>query len=229
MILQENSILRFLPIEINKRDLLVLDSIRFTLEMIEGSWGQLNEQLLTLSIGNQKKDLPAVFINVWNIFDNVQRFIKLYELLPSTSKHNVLNSIRKVRDIRNTFAHLDERIDSLLIETNTPFYGALTWEYRNDDTKKIEGLIAISGIHYGTKHNCTHSNYDEANKIVFNIQLETVDRQNKLEINIDELIILLIEVVSNIENSIELITKENNFSRRSWEKIRDITIKLQNN
>src|ERR1035437_887040 len=145
MIIKETSILKNLP-RLDKRQLLILDSLRTTCEMIDYSTNQILNELTLISDGGHKKNLPLVFTNVWGIIDNVSRFIRLYKTLPSESNHEILTSITNVHSARNTHQHMDERIDESLIDNSQPFFGTLKWAYHNHAKQKAVNCIAVSGI-----------------------------------------------------------------------------------
>lgn len=189
MLLNNNSVFRHLPVEIGGRNLLILDSLRFTIEIIDRCWERLNINLVCLSMNKQTKDLPLLFSDAWSIVDNVQRFIKLYKLLPSDSQHKILDPLTRINEFRNTFAHLDERIDESFLNTKCTFYGAISWEFKNHQNNETIAFIAISGLQFSTSHEFTITDEFTLEKHIFNITLESANKkQEKINLNFDSLI-----------------------------------------
>lgn len=142
MILQEVSIFYYLPQELGRRNLLLLDTLRFSLEIIDYNWNQLYNTLLSYSEGNINLKKRAVLLNyAWMVIDSVDRFSRLYEKLPSEFCCNVLSSTTQIRAFRNTFAHIDERIDEVFIKTHTPFFGSLSWVDISDKLTPHFGIL----------------------------------------------------------------------------------------
>ena len=110
---------------LNEKQLLVLDSLRFTIEMIDYSYLNLEKRIIELSTKTEERDYPALFLYCWTILDNARRFTRLYKILPTNTGHQNIKSIEYVNSPRNTHQHLDERIDESLIDSKQPFYGTL--------------------------------------------------------------------------------------------------------
>lgn len=224
MILREDSILNNLP-EISKRDLLILDSLRFTIEMIDYSFENLNIKIEELSVNKNKKDFNGLFLYCWNVIDNLGRFIFLCKQLPSDSSYKFLDKINHIRQIRNTYQHISERIDESLIELKRPFFGMIKWTYHNHITLKAENLIAISGIFYTDTSKFIVSEYKNDSNIS-DLILETVNKKGDvIEVNIfelyDEIKIIVDELDLHLANQFERLNKID------WKSKRDILLKFR--
>lgn len=227
-IMQQNSILKHLP-AINERHLLILDSIRFTIEIIEYSFNKLENSLLSFSKSKTKQDYISIsmFMYAWTILDTTRRFIRLYKTLPSNHGHANINIIEYVDSFRNTYQHLDERIDESLINSKKPFYGYLKWVYSNSESKKVENYMAISGLYYSENSEFIVGTYNE-DKIIDEIILETVNKIGKTEVNLSKLFNEIKSVVESLENELEIQTKENKLQQYDWKHMRDIIFHFQN-
>ncbi|MGF7140751.1 hypothetical protein [Roseimarinus sediminis] len=230
MLPNENSILRYLPIELEKRQMLILDSIRFTLEMIDYSYNQLREKLLVTSkMKNRQYDLPELFIYAWSIVDNSKRFYSLYKKLPSNDNHKNVENLDFLRTFRNTYQHLDQRVDESILINEKPIYGSLKWLYTDLETKKTVFSLAISGINLGTKG---HPLYPESKgndkKEIDDIIIETVDNVEMKEINLSELYENLEVITSKLESKLKDQFKKFNANPVNWIKRKDIILFFKN-
>ena len=170
IVLKENSILRYLPVQLDKRQFLIFDAIRFSLEIVEKSWNSLLSQVeyIAKRESDYVKDLPRFFGDIWSVIDNVQRFVSLHSLLKIERHSDYLKPIEQIEHFRHTLQHLDERIDQTLIDSDIPVYGVLSWNYFNPKTKKTDVLIASSGIaRYNHKFNYEVPEFNK-NKLVDN-------------------------------------------------------------
>lgn len=230
MVLKEDSVLKYLPIGIEKRQLLILDSLRFTLEMIDYGYEQLYQLLLKTSLaGKRVCNLSEIFIHAWNIIDNTKRFYSLYKKMPSDNDYQNVKNLDFLRNFRNTFQHIDQRIDESIMKNEKPIYGTLKWEYKDIEGDKVMNCIAISGINLYTKnHPFYFSDLSQSKKEVNNIILETVDTLEMKEVNISELINDLEKITFNLEMQLEEKFKEKQLQKIDWTKRKDIILFMKN-
>ena len=235
IVLKENSILKYLPINLNKRQFLIFDAIRFSLEIVEKSWNSLLNQIEFISKRESEyaKDLPRLFGDIWSVIDNVQRFINLHSQLHIDRHSDFLKPIKHIENFRHTLQHLDERIDQTLIDSDIPVYGVLSWNYFNPKTHKTDVLIASSGIaRYNHKFNYEVPKFNK-DKLVDNLIFESVIRINKNEfrrekLNLSKLISELIVSIGKIEEDLEIQFAKYSLQRADWIKRKDIIIRLNN-
>lgn len=239
-LIDKHSIFYKIPIEVIKKELLILDSIRFTIELIDLNYnnlvGELKNATLNHGIANSKyqKDLALMFNHCWSIIDNTQRFIKLIQLLPSENNHRFINRIKHVTNFRHTFQHIDERIEKCFIVNDMPIYGEISWEFNSDSTNKF---YARTGIHIpgSSKILINTDTINIPKNEIMNIKLETCLRfgkrtnyQFKKEIlNISEFMKTLKNIIKNIESDLTLQFNKQNLIPQDWVKRRDIIVKIK--
>jgi hypothetical protein len=80
-ILKPDSPLNFLPKELGNDQLMIFDSLRFTLEMIDYCYEQLVNSLESIVLQKENKIHFKVFHYAWSIIDHSERFQKLYKKL----------------------------------------------------------------------------------------------------------------------------------------------------
>jgi hypothetical protein len=227
-ILSKNSPLKYLPRELKGEQLLIFDSIRITLEMIEHNYSCLEERLLKISKPeNKKEEISAIFNYAWNIIDNTSRFIKIYKELPSESDYKVLNSIKHVNSFRNTFQHLNERINESLLKNKSPFYGILIWFYQNPITNEINPMTLISGIQYGSSLEFTMPDLTKSNKEINHIWIQTVDKNKIIRTDISQLILDLKSICEQNEKKLVEVWQTKEFQLCDWSKQKDIMIRIK--
>lgn len=229
LIIDEHSILNNLPIELNQYQLLIFDSIRTTLLMIQDDFNSL-EYILENYNNSKNNQLETVkaFAFVWGIIDKTHRLVKIYKKIPSESNYKVLDKIKIVDKFRNTFQHLDERIDESLIKNKLPFYGTISWfEFINN---KIEPKMIVSGITYGVNVEFKYPEIKNYNSKVNDIILHAVDKKVYINLNINELINDVIVFKNINENHLRNVFKNNDWKPYDWSSKKDIfvTIKTEN-
>ena len=228
-ILSENSVFKKLPIEMQGYQLLIMDAIRITFEMIEYNYESLEIKLHTLSQENpKKKNVSHIFNDAWGIIDNTSRVIKLLKKIPSKSEHKILDEISYVNSFRNTLQHLDERIDESMIGNKSPFYGILIWYHKNLITGKLTPKIIISGIVYGFSVDYKVPNLGESIKEVNDIFIQTVDKKKTIVTNLSELIRNLKTICESNEKILENFFKTQGWNLCDWTARQDIMISLTN-
>ncbi|TRX63278.1 hypothetical protein [Carboxylicivirga sp. M1479] len=237
MINKEDSPLYNLPVGLKRKDLLILDSIRFTIELIEENYSSLDKELKGLSYkhGNKKKNLIPTFNFCWSIIDNIQRFIKLYKLLPTNNNHELIKELSKVTPLRNTFQHMDERVEECLLEYDMPFYGTVSWLINFGKDNFLHKFYALSGLYIPVKEKQLRIEkrdlpIDELHKIT----LQTFIRKGrkstviyeKKEIDLSELYVNFKSIIHQLEVNLSEQFIKQKAQGLDWKKRRDIIIKI---
>ena len=233
MILNQNSILKRLPIQLNKKQFLIFDAIRFSAEIIDTCWSNLNSLIEKMSVEEPDyiKDHARLFTEAWNIIDTTKRIIGLHSRMTIETQEDLMKPIYYVKDFRNTYQHLDERIEEAFIESKIPVYGILTWSYNNPKTIKVEGFITSSGIErYSSEFHFVVPSFNDS-KAIENIRLETIIRtKNKFEksqLDFTKLISSLEEIIQFMEEDLKSKFLENNIKTVDWSKRRDILLRIK--
>ena len=226
MLLKESSVLRRLPAVIEEKQLLILDSLRFTIDIIDYNYENIENRILRISEGKENKEFPQLFHYVWSLLDNVRRFIMLYQVLATDNNYTLIEPIKYVNDSRNTYQHMEARIDESLIDNRQPFFGKLKWTYHDKLSCEAYRFMAISGILYGDPGKVDFVNFNEALTIE-NIYLETVDKKQKTEINISQLYLDFKGVVRDLEKGLEMKISEHNLELNNWTLRQDIIMKVK--
>lgn len=240
MILRKSSILQNLPVNLNKRQFLILDSMRFAVEIIENSWTNLITGLRELSNidSNKVKNLPKLYIEAWSIIDNSHRLRKLHSQLNIENQHDLMNSIKHVGEVRHTYQHLDERIDESFIDSDMPFYGILTWNFFNSETNKVEPFLTSSGIachNLDFKYDVTKFDINKAIDNIDNIKLDTIIRKKensnwiykRTSIDLSELIANVKLILEKFEKYLEEQLKIKELELADWSSRKDIVIRMK--
>jgi hypothetical protein len=184
-LLKPNSILKNLPLEMNGKQLVVLDSLRLCIEMIEYNFIELKDNLEKASLNNHKQNVPATLSHTWALIDHINRFVKTYKKVgASESNFTILLELEKITPIRNTIQHLDERIESSLLPNKFPFYGVVSWIHKDLGTLSVTTNCLVSGVNYGPQVKFDVKEEDTIVDSISHICLETVDRKKVVRYNI---------------------------------------------
>ena len=227
-LINENSPLKCLPVELGKKSILIFDSLRFTCEIIDHCYGQLTEELLKLSTNITEKKAPQILGYAWSIIDNSKRLVSLCEQLPWENKSEIVGHLFYVNEFRNTFQHLDERIEESLLKTDTPFYGIISWFYKYQNSKKVDLLYLISGNVISANSELTVPNLENSNSELNHILLHTVNRKGEqIKTDIFEIMNNLKKLVSELEGRLEAHCSQFNLNLCNWGNRQDVLIRLQ--
>jgi len=241
MIIDKDSILYNLPKEFGIKDLLILDSIRFTLELINSNYSSLKQEIQNITDNHKDppktyhKDLIPLFNHCWGIIDNSQRLINLYNLLPSNNNHSLVKDILFIKGFRNTFQHIDERIEECLLELDMPFYGMISWEINLGRSNTMHKFFALSGLYisrgklqyYIEKKDLP---YNKLNNVTLQTFVKKGRKPNiefkKTEINLSDFIENIKLIVNKFEKHLEQIGEDLNIAKTDWVKRRDIVLRF---
>lgn len=136
--LDENSILRRVPVAVNPKQALFIDGIRHAIEIINIAYGRLRDTLteMALTPPNSLK-LPRssahAFLDAWAMIDAIDRFRTLYLqfpgmtfLPPQEERVALKEALQPFRDLRNVADHLAQRADYVVSKDGAAL-GTLSW------------------------------------------------------------------------------------------------------
>jgi hypothetical protein len=135
--LAEDSPLRRLPVELDRKQALFFDGIRHAIELADLAYERLVVVLTDLAMGHTEgrvvKGYTAPFLDAWAIVDAIDRLRGLVHLLPGSTqvpRGDGLPGFREltaaIREIRNVSDHLAGRADYVVARNGTAL-GVLSW------------------------------------------------------------------------------------------------------
>ena len=118
MLLKKTSVLRRLPL-LDEKQLLILDSLRFTIDIIDYNYGKLQNRILGISTGKEYKIHPQVFHYAWSMLDNIRRFIRIYKVLEEAYRFIAISGILYGNPGKVEFIEFDKSIviENIYLET----------------------------------------------------------------------------------------------------------------
>ena len=152
--------LRRLPTNLNARQRLFLDGIRYSIEGVGMAYYRLQENLLRLSTSppddRPHSEFPETVMLSWAIVDNVNRLRVLVEHMPKTKRTPVLrvflSKLEPFEDLRNPIQHLNQQLRDVKDDDDAgrmPLWGSLSWCYVPSGTSiKAFALVAGSLARY---------------------------------------------------------------------------------
>jgi len=155
-----DSILRRLPSQLNRKQVLFFDGIRHAVEMIDLAHLRLQDTLTQIALSqndtppNQNAEFTWAFLDAWVIVDAIDRLRSLFHSMPNTKKENPpppaksFNELcQPIRDLRNVADHLAQRADYVIANNGTAL-GELSWytHLTDDGTKGVSCLIVPGTI-----------------------------------------------------------------------------------
>ena len=125
MILKKDSVLRNIPTDLNRRQALFIEGIRFSIETADLAYLRLRDTLIVLGTRETADpDSPSTasaMLDAWSIIDSLHRLRGLMRNMPGIEKRDRIPPIRAFFDsttnvvkLRNTVQHLDNEIPKVL-------------------------------------------------------------------------------------------------------------------
>lgn len=156
--MQKESPLERLPRNLNRKQTLFLDGIRYSVRMAETAHNTLRQTLLEVTtkfhlgekIDNTGEINLHAMADAWFIIDSVFRARRLFEQMPRTKQKspNLMSFYKhteKVEDLRNSIQHLSSEIDNL-IHINLPVWGTINWVAKLDPTSdRVYSCSLVAG------------------------------------------------------------------------------------
>jgi hypothetical protein len=97
--------------------------------------------------------IPQATLGIWSILDAAHRFFLVYkEVSMEFTDPDYLDSIEKIKFIRNTFQHLDERLKEYygLPDIGDSIFGDFSWRFRATLDSPEQIFLCKSGVTLGT-------------------------------------------------------------------------------
>ncbi len=199
-----------LPKNLDRRQTLFLDGIRFSVEIAETAYIRLCRTLLTLAnsiIQKKKVRIDALTVraisDAWAIIDSVHRLCGLLRQMrgvkQNTPNINLLyRQAEKVEVLRNTVQHLNNEIDNL-INKQLPVWGTLSWVARPNPTNDLWYTCSLSpGTVFARQIPIVNPVGKEPSPPIDMIELSAIE-----SVNLSILIEKVDTVISSMEKQIE--------------------------
>jgi hypothetical protein len=151
MRINDNSSFFLVPTILESRQRILLEGIRYSINMAFNAWDNLRYILKSISsTGEYGEGRYYAFMFAWSLIDSLDRLKSLFNRLGTTGFNDLYSSVENLRAMRNTYHHIYDRIESSL-EVNFPLIGSLSWTYKSNESQKIIQLNnLISGAVVGT-------------------------------------------------------------------------------
>ena len=217
-LIKYKSPLRRIPIQINPREAFILDGIRISMEMISANASTLTTSITDFSIldpfATPKIGTSLLFSSAWAIIDNSARLNRLLKALATKVVDADLQTmLDEIHTVRNTFQHIDERIEEFFVDNGGALLGYLTWFFIIDD-KNINMFMVKSGIdNKGTSTSIVFNDISNGRTGIHHLVLTSFKRVGKgfveSNINITLLIDMLEKLLISLEGLMEKTIKAN--------------------
>lgn len=152
MIIDKESPFRKLPTELNRKQALYFEGIRYSVEIADIAYNRLRIVLAEFSPSDSEREdkhllFSTALQDAWTIVDSIHRLRQLITKTPGVKQGVPALELYKrktavVQELRHAVQHLDTEIPSLL-KLNLPIWGVLTWVKVKDPIKGILYTCAL--------------------------------------------------------------------------------------
>jgi len=234
MIISQESPFRNIPINLDAKQVVIFDAIRYSIDISEISYERLIKNLFELSFPQNSKtpSFPLIFLDVWSIISNLTIFLNVVTKHFSISESNPLfEQIRILKHLRHSNQHIEDRLDFIINPDQFPIYGKLSW-YAQESVDSIEGVII--SLYPGSVtnkrnvkpevHNPSGRNNDKLiNGIEFTGMVRINNQLNEKTINIHDILRNISDIINYFEKQIEQQLSQN---LEKGKQVSDIILKL---
>lgn len=159
--ISEDSILRRLPSQIDRKQLLFLDGMRHAAEIVCLAYSRLQLSLTKIAhdddASQSKKDITSSYLDAWAIVDAVDRFRLLWRLAPGREDSDSDNTTgfeeqaKAIKNLRDVSDHLAQRADYIVAQNATAL-GILGWftATKEDGSQGVICTLAPGTIQKGS-------------------------------------------------------------------------------
>jgi len=153
----KDSPLRNVPANTERRTVLFLDGVRYSIQSFEIASRRLAQTLGQLSKGVGADDdlgeiISFAILDAWSIIDSIHRLRELLEQMPGLKKNTpelqlFLRRTSTVEDLRHYFQHFRTEIESY-VEKSMPLWGTISWSTNNSETGLPETHTIVPGTYF---------------------------------------------------------------------------------
>jgi hypothetical protein len=154
ILISEDSPLRKPPAELSRRQVLILDGIRYAAEMAHIANERLYAKLQSISATldeTRVRDSVEAMLDAWAIVDSAHRFRDLVESLPglknSPWRRILQDRTGDVAELRHCVQHQRKEIEGL-ITNGGQLWGYLSWADRQKGQYTGKWMMLTGGSHY---------------------------------------------------------------------------------
>jgi hypothetical protein len=208
MIVTHDSPITLIPKELPGKYVLLLEGIRYSANMALVSYGRLRAHLHDIS--TTKAPGPEYWYlalsYTWSVIDSANRFIRLVKKFDIKGALPHEADFEKISKIRNTFHHIDERIEEKYLSNHIPLFGLLCWAYYEPEkSETITTYIFAPGILQGEVSFPSPNPVGKAFRVP--IDLISIRAHEKAKANREPIEVELPTVITAIEETTRLIEK----------------------
>ena len=162
---------------------------------------------------SKNENYPNIFADVWTLISNATIFLNLIVRhfdLEDDEEH--LLELKKAKNLRNSFQHIDERISEVLTLNDLPMYGSLSWTRNIPDTNKFQQFMLYSGVFTNHKKSVggkmispkMEMGTDEIEEIIF-VSVTKINKTEypKVTVSIKKLIFDIQNLIKHFEKQID--------------------------
>ena len=152
-----DSPLRKVPTKVERRTVLFLDGIRYSIQSFEIASRRLAQTLNRLSKGKEQNDdlgeiISFATIDAWSIIDSIHRLRELLVQMPGLKQNTpelqlFLRRTSRIENLRHYFQHFRTEIDSF-VEKAMPLWGTISWSTCNSETRLPESYTIVPGTNF---------------------------------------------------------------------------------
>jgi hypothetical protein len=158
MIIDNNSPLRQIPTQTNRKQMLFFDGIRYSVEMTDLAHDRLRKTLYEIARSPtapepHSHDFASAVLDAWSIVDLVHRLRGLLEQAPGVKQKSpalllFMKKTEGIEKLRNSVQHLNQQIHRIA-DLNIPVWGALSWVTMFDpELKSLWTCTLVAGTFF---------------------------------------------------------------------------------
>lgn len=226
MIISKDSFFRYPPTSLHPKQVIIFNAITYSVDICEITYKRLMKELVGFSDDpkSDNENYPSIFADVWTIISNSTIFFNLVNSHFSLETDlNIFSELKKCKQLRNSYQHIDERISEVITLNELPLYGSLSWTRNILGTQKFQKFALYSGAftnnNNGISLKVSNSEVEFGCSEIADINFESIIKINKneyptVEISIKKIMSDLTILIENFENEIETQLKNFDVSNR---------------
>jgi len=158
----KTSVFRSIPASLRTDQRVLLDGIRYSIEMLDVSYLRLTKTLLSIADIRAARSsefphrvFPDALTDAWSVIDTIVRLTNLVKRLPKWKRspmvRSFLTTTATAEQLRHAYQHLEGKINKLAAE-NRPVWGTLHWATPIEGTQSYRLHTLVPGTLHSAEH-----------------------------------------------------------------------------
>lgn len=120
------------------------------LKHMEAVSRRLHDRILSYSQNDEYLSIQVAIAEVWELMDAMRRAHRFWPIVKITADDTARRVLADIKDVRDSFQHLDERLEHYFQNAGDSVFGDIFWRYRPAAGESEQVITWATGVTIGS-------------------------------------------------------------------------------